>query len=339
MISENKEKNATQIIYILYTFFTKYWDILKKMTTPLNSDTITQKLNNNITKILLKDLRKKEMYLKINACVDGREDKSGIPSFGGAAGTLIAMYCALRDLFWWYVSQDQLMWILKKFVWDIKIYLHDDTHIQQDNQHKHPCECKNIWCGAVARLLKDEDAWNGQNARWLNQDERNAFRSFLKDHSEIKVLDDQHQEETIHRLKNTPEIDENEEQYIYSTKTNKKADGQQDFVYHETGRNLIIGYMAEDMVDTLLSEFSPEDLHTYYNQTHKAQWDVNNGKIIETVSYRLKQKTIERADKHTNLTANDLIPARKLIEYDRIAVITEIDPQWWHNILIGKKNL
>ena len=69
------------------------------MTTPLNSDTITQKLNNNITKILLKDLRKKEMYLKINACVDGREDKSGIPSFGGAAGTLIAMYCALRDLF------------------------------------------------------------------------------------------------------------------------------------------------------------------------------------------------------------------------------------------------
>ncbi len=47
----------------------------------LTADQIKEKLNNNTDRLFLSELRKKEVYLTKNTCVDGREDMTGVSSF------------------------------------------------------------------------------------------------------------------------------------------------------------------------------------------------------------------------------------------------------------------
>lgn len=296
------------------------------------------KLDKNTGSISLKDLRSKKTYLKRNTCSDGREDDSGIASFGGAAGTIIAMYCALRDLLDAQADNKQIMDILTELVWDIKIYLHDDTHAQSKNWDEHPCDCKHIWCGAVNCLLRD-DTKDDHNERWLDKSEREAFRERLKWHTQIKVLSDDHEEKSIYWIKNQIEKEWNSKQGCISIVTkNKKDDGQQDFVYHETGRNLIIEYMAEDVVDILIQKIDHKLLKQYYDKVNPQNYS-DDQKFRQILSYRLKQQTIKRADKHTILTAKNIPTARRALDTNNVVVIKNMDPNYWYNIWMGVEHL
>lgn len=189
-------------------------------------------VKNNAAKISTAEILENKNYLRHNVCSDGRGIQEGVASLGGSAGTLLAMYCSLKEIFKDY-DPEKIVKIMKEFVWDIKIYLHDDVHTQNHNNWQHPCDCHNIWCGAVDLLLKNNNITTNENDNiWLNTKEKSLRRNFLKENSQLTILEGEHREESIIRIKKETtqqddKMGENQNTipiYIYNLHTKKKTE-------------------------------------------------------------------------------------------------------------------
>lgn len=311
-----------------------------------SAEKIASRLDNNTENVSLKNLRNKEVYLTLNGCVDGREDEPGIPSFGGAAGTLGAQYVALKRIFGETFSPAELIVFTKELIGDTKIYLHDDTHSQHRNGHQHACDTGDIGCGAVARMLKTPaENPDANNAYGFSPEDRKFFWNFLKNNSEIKVLSGEHVEDSIIWIKNTPYTHEGEE-HISTVKMNKKpnpdttaedVNGIQDFGYHETGRNIIIDYMAEDMADILLKHADHNALRNSIAALEpSAASERTEDNLRGALHYLIKEQTMKVSDEHTGLTAADLPPAKKLLDAGHVAYV-KLSPDGNHSIELASK--
>ncbi len=317
-------------------------DALLRTVNMLTPDQIKEKLNNNTDRIFLSELRKKEVYLTKNTCVDGREDMTGVSSFWGAAGTLGASYLALNEFFEGKLSEQQIMDIIAEFVWDTKIYLHDDTHAIDHNHGAHPCDCGHIWCGAVDRMLTTKKVdEQGNNPWWFSEAWRKLFWQFLKDHANIRVLDGDHAEESIIWVKNTTRVDhEVWEPYIDLLQKNKKVNGngeeQQDFGYHETGRNLIIDFLSHDLAQFVYDHVDHDLLkeQLYMLGSHNAQLGSEEN-LSTSLHYWLKEHTMQIADKHTWLTAADLAPAKKCLDQGNVVYVEKLSHKGNHRFSLN----
>lgn len=308
----------------------------------LSANQINDKLHNNTDRLFLSELRKKEVYLTKNTCVDGREDTTGVSSFWGAAGTLWASYLALNEFFDGKLSEHEIIDLLGVFIGDTKIYLHDDTHAVEHNHGKHPCDCGHIWCGAVDRMLTTKKVDDqGMNPWWFSATWRELFWQFLKEHADIKVLEGNHAEQSIIWVKNKPRVDhEIGEEYIDLLQKNKKVnehgEEEQDFGYHETGRNLIIDFLSHDLAQFICDQADHELLKEQLCTlgSHNATLGAEKN-LVTSLHYWLKEHTMRIADQHTWLTAVDLAPAKKCLDEGNVIYIEKLSHKGKHRFSLN----
>jgi hypothetical protein len=289
---------------------------------------VHEHLNGNVERIYLKDLMKKSTYTKMNICVDGREDGEGIASFGWFAGTIGAMLPALKDICGDALTCEEIYGLIETYMGEEKCYSHCDDHTQEHTDGASCSDCETIGCGAIKYMLTPA---LGEEYGYTDTD-RSFLWKFIDTHSETKVLQWSHLEKGIISIENTIRVDKDTgEQYLnYTTGNTSKETGNQYFIYHVTGKNLIIQYATADMAQTMIDTLDALTLEKIRMNIAPDQetWDMQS--ILHTA---LQEKTTQWSDRHAGNTLDHLAPAANLIAEKKVVQVKKISHKNNHTLV------